>query len=350
MPTTMSTTGGGGEPPATPQPGTGTVSPECRAECDRRRTVCQANAEQTYNLNLKNGMNAIKAGQLYDEAVQACTSEWGRCVEGCSGGAPITPGGCRNDAECPEGQVCRGGQCVDKTIGGGGGGGGTGGKCPKGNYYASMDGTCDAGYVHIPRSGTGWEGYTPGATGRCECVAWCVEKGYGESCTGSPDTEKKLGTYEWPPELMGLYDQLMGRANEYLTKEPGYSEEEKLAMFGRDADTLRQGGAAANAGVMDYLASMGLLGTSAGAGIAGNQAWQTEQGISNTIRDLFIQNELQKRQDLADYTRMAEEIFGAGQNFNFLGEQINAGRRGEQSQWMALLLQYFNQLLNSNAQ
>lgn len=65
-----------------------------------------------------------------------------------------------------------------------------------------------------------------------------------------------------------------------------YVDELMASLFGEGFETIRGIGGRSREGVYDLLAREGLLGTGAAKDVASEMAWQTEQGISNLIRDM----------------------------------------------------------------
>ena len=171
---------------------------------------------------------------------------------------------------------------------------------------------------------------------------WCCPSG-----DGGTGEETGLGEYQWPAELKELYDLLMGRGKEFMGMEPGYTDEAIQAMFGRNFENIRDVGARTAETGLQSLQREGLMGTGTSQDLASEAAWGTERGISDTMRDLFVADEEKKKQDLMDYTGAAQNIFGGGIGYNSMLEQINAGRRGEGRESMAMLLQYLMSLMSS---
>lgn len=175
-------------------------------------------------------------------------------------------------------------------------------------------------------------------------IDWCCPSGGGGNGGGGDGIG---GMFKFPDEMMELYRNLINRGGEFLGRRPGFSDPMMSSMFGRDFDVLRRRGAGQAQSLEDMIASQGLLGTGTSRDLYQKQAWETERGIGDTMRDLSLANELQKRKDLQDYTSSAQSIFGQGVNFNTIIEQLNAARRGESQGSMAMMLQYLAMLMNS---
>ena len=169
--------------------------------------------------------------------------------------------------------------------------------------------------------------------------------GLGEACVGK-GTET-LGEYKWPSELVNLYNRLMGRAGEYLSRKPGYSQAAIEAIYGKGYENIRNLEQARRQQAIADLQREGMLGTGAGMAALRQIPWQTEQNVSDVIRDVFLGQEAQKRTDLASYTDIAQSLFGKGMNYQQILEAINAARRGEAQNALALWMQYITNLMSS---
>lgn len=163
---------------------------------------------------------------------------------------------------------------------------------------------------------------------------WCCpsDAGGGGGATG-------LGEWDFPGNISDLYAALMGRAQGMLDRPYGFSDEAMQAMFGRGFENLRGAQAGAREGTLQDLSRQGMMGTSAMPGQLRQQAWQTEGGISDLARDLFVTGEEKKKQDELAFTDMAQRLFGTGLGAEQLKESINAARRGEGDRALMLLLQ-----------
>jgi len=354
---------------------------------------------------------------------------------------------CNLDTDCPAGYICVGGKCVPgpgacvegKTC--------TDSKqcageaCINGKCHCTGGGCKDDAYC-IKKHGAGWYCYKTAGSDR----GICKQKGAGECtpgkrCTGPEKSNPQcggakcfrpkfsgdesvagtcyckggdgdgdgdgLGEYQWPsnltdlynqmmgkagdylnmdlpdyalsPELQSLLDQLLGRAGEYLGRKPGYSQSALEAMFGKNYENIRNLGTLTRQQTESGLQREGMLGTGAGQAALRQIPWQTEKNVSDVVRDVFLGNEDQKRKDLEaftnmasglfgqgvgveqmveainaerrreerDYTGIANTLFGSGMTYNQLQEAINAARRGEGQNALALYLQYVVSLMNS---
>jgi len=337
------------------------------------------------------------------------------CVEGatCTDAAQCQPGGSCINGKC----YCKSGSCKDdatcvrlhtkgwtcyKTAGSPTGickppGGGGDGECTPGKKCTGPEkenSQCGGAKCFRPKS---WNGDEKVA-GTCYCKG-----GEGD---GDGDGDG-LGEYQWPsnltdlynqmmgkagdylnmdlpdyalsPELQSLLDQLLGRAGEYLGRKPGYSQSALEAMFGKNYENIRNLGTLTRQQTESGLQREGMLGTGAGQAALRQIPWQTEKNVSDVVRDVFLGNEDQKRKDLEaftnmasglfgqgvgveqmveainaerrreerDYTGIANTLFGSGMTYNQLQEAINAARRGEGQNALALYLQYVVSLMNS---
>ena len=247
----------------------------------------------------------------------ATKKKYKKCA--CTGGGdePFVPGE-EIIGECPEGKG-------EKAY--------TGCKC--GREYTTMTGNCPEGYVHVPRSGTGWNGWKKGAVGRCECIKYCEENGYGSDCQGGGT----VGEYKYPPEMDALMKLLLARANALIQMPTGYSQNEINKMFGAGFEGIKGREASKRNQEEEYLSREGMLGTGTASGKMRDIASEGEANVTDLMRQIFLANQGQKRQDLKDYTGLSQSLMGTGMGFESLMESINAARRGEKNSALLLWLQ-----------
>jgi len=150
-----------------------------------------------------------------------------------------------------------------------------------------------------------------------------------------PDTTpgEGLGEFGWSSELADLYQLLLSRGGEFLG-DPGFSDQALSYAFGNDFEKIRAQEAAKRQQLLDTQSRMGTLGSGSSAGQLSDLAWGTEGDIATLMRDIFLQNEGQKRQDV----QLGAGLFGQGAGFEQMLEAINAARRGEGSQALQQLL------------
>jgi hypothetical protein len=175
-----------------------------------------------------------------------------------------------------------------------------------------------------------------GVVTTCASNADCPQ---GQTCINGR-CEESQGWFEWPEELRLLYEKLMGRGQEVLDMPYGYTEEMMANMFGRDFEKVRGREAAQRETMTNLLSRAGMSGTGTELEQMGKIAWGTESEISNIMRDLFISGEEKKKEDIIDFSRLAQDIMGGGMQYNSLQEAINAARRGEGQDAMQQLLQF----------
>jgi hypothetical protein len=192
----------------------------------------------------------------------------------------------------------------------------------------SKSGQCVTGYVPIQKP----EGI------QCVCQKWCVDIGWGEDCKTQTKKTGTLGEFNWPAGMEDFWNLLLGRGKELIGKPLGFSPEEQAEYFGRDFEKLRAGEAGTKRDLTSALSRQGMLGTGTALQALGDLGWQTERGVSDVQRDVYLQNELQKRKDLTDYTTLANTLFGTGVGYNQIREAINAARRGETQNSLEMLL------------
>lgn len=237
-----------------------------------------------------------------------------------------------------------------------------GGMCSKGTLLKTINGEawcCPAEGAGGGGAGGGEWGWSP------ELEEWYNQiLQLGQEYTG--------GGFEYGDDILALMASLGGRGQEFMNMPFGFSEAEKTARFGRDYDILRQGGRARGDEILNFLSSEGLRGTGAAQDVMTEQAWQTEGTISDLMRDLFLADESQKRQDMYGYTqatqnimrdlagletgreginldrqRLGSQLFGQGMSYEAIIEEMNRARRGEQSGAMAMFMQWMMSLLGA---
>lgn len=229
------------------------------------------------------------------------------------------------EGECPEGK--------GKTYEG----------CPCGEAYGTKKGTCATGYRFVQREP--WAGkkdgvtYAEGMVGTCHCEKaisdWKANKGQG------------LGEYQWPSELEDLYNQLIGRGSELLNRKPGYSDAILNLMFGKNFEKIRGLETGTRESVLGNLSREGYLGTPTAQRMLGQTAWGTESNVANVRRDIATLQADRELNDLLSQTEGARGLFGTGVGFKQALEAINAGRRGEGRDAMAMFMQWLMSLLSS---
>jgi len=279
-----------------------------------------------------------------------------KCVAGrCKGITPITPPiDCKGskiysgavDADCP---------CGQKILMPGGNVGSDSTKCPSG-YWA--DGiVCKCSKLKQGGDGGGEFDWSGDLTDFWKML---MTKGKG-----------LLTDYAYPEDLQTLLTGLTARGQEFLGRKPGFSDTMLTNILGSNLDKIRGAGNASRQDLLSSLQSEGMLGTGAGMGLINKGSWNTEGNVSNTLRDLALANEAQKRSDIESYTGLASglagqrigaeqglqsinlqrgglanQMFGSGMTFEQLKEAINAARRGEGNQSMAMLIQYLISLMS----
>jgi len=140
------------------------------------------------------------------------------------------------------------------------------------------------------------------------------------------------------PELSQLYGGLLGRADDILGMPLGYSPQALASMFGPQFETIRGQERATGNQIQGGLSNLGMTNTGAGMEMMNQNAWNAQNNISNLMRDLFVKNEDVRRSDLLNNTQLAQSLFGSGLGAEQLTEAINAGRRGEASDFWNKLL------------
>lgn len=135
-----------------------------------------------------------------------------------------------------------------------------------------------------------------------------------------------------------------------MNKTPGYDSMMLNSILGKNLDAVRQVGTGTRDSALGSLASQGLLNTGTGQGTLGKIAANTEANVGGTARDLYVQNELQKRTDEANYTDIASKLATGQLTAQQLVEAINSGRRGEGQAALQAFLQQIIALMSSYGQ
>jgi hypothetical protein len=146
------------------------------------------------------------------------------------------------------------------------------------------------------------------------------------------------GLWSMSPELQSIYGNLLTRANEIFNTPYGYDPKALQYMFGQGFEGLRGNEAATRNTLMEGLSRVGMLNTGAGQNILNQNAWNTANGISNLMRDIYIKNEEQKKTDMMNQNQLFQSFFGTGLGAEQITEFLNAQRRGEaQDFWNSLM-------------
>lgn len=294
--------------------------------------------------------SSASAASAQSTGAEDCATENFNCMDRCQRQFGGDPG---QFSQCMDGCDQAYKNCVGTGGGTGGGGGDTtpgGGDptCSKGNKFPlPADGICPPGYVklHYP-DGTVENSSIPetGYNGPvCACLKYCESLGRsGVDCTTTGGTAAPaLGEFKWPKEVEEYYKLLTSAGTNYLTN-PGYSKAVLSAMFGTDFDKVRALETGTRNTMQGLLGREGLLGTGTAGRTMAQTAWNTENNIANLMRQLMIDQEAKKAQDIA----AANTLFGSVTGYNQIGEAINAARRGEGQASLAMLMQYILNLMS----
>ena len=324
-----------------------------------------SNCPEGYHCNTKTGKcelnpNVTKCTKPEDCAT-FCDGQPGICSEGFCRCTGEVPGECDDQHPCPAGYACveepvTAGNlnvapkkhCVKTGVCAEGKGAEYTG-CACGKSYATKTGVCEPGYVFIARAGTGWEGYIPGAKGRCECSKWCQDTGWGSDCQGGGGG----GEFKWSPELEALMKQLIERAG-YLLKYPtGLTPEEQQAIYNRAYERIIRGQRGEKEAMRSTMARMGLLGSGFELGEEEKIAREAKENLASVARDLAIKQAEDKFNQLMQTTSMAQGLFGTGMSFEQIAEALSSARRGEGRSDLQTLLAFLSLIMgnqgNNNA-
>ena len=162
-----------------------------------------------------------------------------------------------------------------------------------------------------------------------------------EAADQTPDVEQTIGDWQWPTELNDLYKMLWGKSEELLGKEPGFSQDAIDAMFGQNFENIRGAERGTREQTQNELAAQGMLGTGTALEALQKGAWETEKNVGRAKEDVFLANEAQKRADIESWTGLADKLFGSLSEYKTIQETMNAARRNEANNMLAMMLQYY---------
>jgi len=203
--------------------------------------------------------------------------------------------------------------------------------CPLGNWYTHFPekGPCHELYTFIRRGTKNWEGYEPGADGRCECTSWL--KKYQD---GDGDGE------QWAPSegLQAIIDRLLARIDELLGYETGLSEEELQMIINRMSSNIKEGERGRIESMEGRLGGMGLLGSGMELAEYGKIKRGTREVGADVEAQVAIDQALRKYEQYMGTTGMAQSLFGTTLGVEQLTEILNSARRGEGRQDTDMML------------
>jgi len=302
-----------------------------------------------------------------------CATYCGGNPGACSGGkchclGEVT-GGCNSDADCPPGYACSGetaptgvaglvtsgtkkcvkvGECSE-------GKGMDYPGCPCGKTYVTKTGVCEPGYVLEAKTTntTGWEGYVPGAKGRCDCIKYCLAVGCDAKCencqgggggTNPGDWGVSWPTFQWPTDIQGLYKNLEDRINYLLNYPSGYTPAEKNAMLNYMTKGIKGQQGPELQAVADRFGRAGLLGS--GPQMMQEQAVRrsVQQNIADAQAQVAIQDIQKRVSDLATTTGLAGSLAQIPISGYKDIEEYNASRRGEGRADLAMMLNFLSNM------
>jgi len=285
---------------------------------------------------------------------------------------------CTSNADCPEGQVCVDGKCVTPTEDGEGCEGGykladkpldaTGGSIWTDDFITAEMGfyrnsAHEGHYIH--KGGRFYlltdvhdaiqNGTTPvplETTSACQKgyalktingVAWCCPAAGGDG--GGAGT-----TFGWSSQLSALMKRLLGKADYLLDYPRGLTEAERQAIYNRAFEGIKGGERGRLQSMRNTLSRMGLLGTGFELEEEGKVRRATRGFLAGTKRDIAIEETQRRFNELMTTTGMAQNLAQLGLTSEQIEEAMNAARRGEGQQSMAMILSYLSQLMGGQAQ
>lgn len=268
-----------------------------------------------------------------------------KCVNGnCQ---TVTNPACTKDADCPADQKCVNGVCQPITTP----------SCGKGaNGAATTACPCGDGFYRTNEADACPSGYRSmgvGENARCECDSYvppatCTNNGdcpAGQSCiNGRCETP---GEFKWSAGTSALMKRLQERANWLLDNPGGMTAEERAAIQNRSFEAIKAQERPQLQATQDRLARMGLLGTGFQNAAEATVRRGTAANLASTQRDLAIQEQTTKVDNLIKTTGLAQEITNQGISSEQIVEALNAARRGEGRSDQSLLLQYLSLLFGN---
>lgn len=206
---------------------------------------------------------------------------------------------------------------------------------PRGSTPLAGPGGSAQGMFDWFRSRLGERGLVDPTTGRLR------RRTPGDTFDRTAEEIEPIGDWQWPEEMRDLYGLLYGRAGDLLTKEPGFGQETLDLMFGKNFEKVRGQEKGARDLLQQNLASQGMLGTGTETEAMKDLAWGTEANVGDIMSNVFLANEAQKRQDISAFTQLASQLFGQSMDYQTTQEALNAGRRNEANQMLAMLLSLY---------
>jgi len=220
--------------------------------------------------------------------------------------------------------------------------------CPCGKTYVSMTGNCIDLYILEAKTKgtTGWEGWKPGAAGRCDCISYCKATGCDEKCE---NCEQGL-TFNWSAETQALLKRLMGRANYFLDYPSGYTPEQRNAIVNQALKGIKAKERGNLQGIRDVFGRQGL----AGSGLQMEREMQARREGRESTADfearIAIEEENKRYQEMAGTTGLAQNLLSLIMGAEQVPEVLNAARRGEGTTSMSAVLQLLATMMGSSQQ
>ncbi|MCD6194278.1 MAG: hypothetical protein J7L26_12575 [Candidatus Aminicenantes bacterium] len=322
---------------------------ECLQRCEQLRQRLEALGvpEERIEIRYKNCIRKCE-GKIDNEPNEDKTIK-----APCSGGIKLAPTGSMKAkmSKCPEGwkrvhhedgyDWC----CPPEKNGNGNGNNGDEDKkkdeeCPLGLWFTTHEPKCPEGYTFVPRSGKGWEGYEPGAVGRCECTSWLEEW---------KKKNQQTGEFKWSPELQAALARLLERFNFLMDYPRGTTPEERQKIINFAMKGIKRAERGMRQQTIDDLARMGLLGSF----MESKELSKLRRGTQEALADLQSRiaiDELDRRfKELLGTTQLAQSLFTTGMTYEQLLEALNAARRAEGRDIMEIFLKYLASLMGSQS-
>jgi hypothetical protein len=178
----------------------------------------------------------------------------------------------------------------------------------------------------------------------CRCIKWCTDKGLGDACVGKGGGGAAGGEFKWSPEIEGLMNRILAKANELLNQPRGLSDEERQAIYNRSFEQIKGMERPAIQSRLDAISRMGLLGSPYAEREVEEVQRQTPQLLAGVSRDIGISEAERRFEEQQKTYQLVMQMLGQGMGGEQIVEALNAARRGEGTSALQMILEYFLRL------
>lgn len=209
-------------------------------------------------------------------------------------------------------------------------------QCQCGAWYAAATGDhCVSGYTWVPRGGQAWEGWEEGMHGRCECTPWM------EAHTPTGDGDQ----FEWSEDLQELIKQLMERIKQLFQYPRGLTDEERQAVINYMTRSIKLGERGRLEALNRRLARMGMADSELALEEERGLGRETAEITAGAKQGLAVDELTRRFEELMGTTGMSSQLIQQILGSEQMVEALNAARRGEGRQDLALFINYLQSLL-----